>query len=183
LTPVASDNREAPSGFGNKVDFVLKPERTAMKTHVVKASEIQKQWILIDAEGLVVGRLASVIANRLRGKHKTTFTPSMDCGDNVIVINCEKVLFTGKKRQQKRYYWHTGFPGGIKDRTADFYLDGKHPDRVIEAAVRRMLPGTSLKRQQLTNLRIFKGSEHPHEAQNPVKLDVKAMNAKNSERA
>ena len=153
-----------------------------MKTYVAKAKDIQKQWILIDAEGLVVGRLAAVIANRLRGKHKTTFTPSMDCGDNVIVINCEKVVLTGKKLQQKPYYWHTGFPGGIKERRAKDYLQGKHPDRVLEAAVRRMLPGASLKRQQLTNLRIYKGTEHPHEAQNPVKLDVKAMNAKNSER-
>jgi large subunit ribosomal protein L13 len=153
-----------------------------MKTYVAKAKDIQKQWVLIDAEGLVVGRLAAVIANRLRGKHKTTFTPSMDCGDNVIVINCEKVVLTGKKRDQKPYYWHTGFPGGIKERRAKHYLEGKHPDRVLEAAVRRMLPGASLKRQQLTNLRIYKGTEHPHEAQNPVKLDVKAMNAKNSER-
>lgn len=151
-----------------------------MRTFSAKPSDIQKQWVLIDAEGLVVGRLASVIANRLRGKHKTTFTPSMDCGDNVIVINCEKVVLTGKKLQQKPYYWHTGFPGGIKERRAIHYLQGKHPDRVLEAAVRRMLPGESLKRQQLTNLRIYKGTEHPHEAQNPVKLDVKAMNAKNS---
>ncbi len=151
-----------------------------MKTFSASPKDIQKQWILIDAEGLVVGRLASVIANRLRGKHKTSFTPSIDCGDNVIVINCEKVVFTGKKRQQKPYYWHTGFPGGIKERRAVDYLDGKHPDRVLEAAVRRMLPGASLKRQQLTNLRIYKGAEHPHVAQNPVTLDVKAMNAKNS---
>ncbi|MFT3671860.1 50S ribosomal protein L13 [Aestuariivirga sp.] len=153
-----------------------------MKTYTAKPADIQKQWVLIDAEGLVVGRLATIIANRLRGKHKTTFTPSMDCGDNVIVINCEKVLLTGKKRDQKKYYWHTGFPGGIKERVAKDYLDGKHPDRVLEAAVRRMLPGASLKRQQLTNLRIYKGASHPHEAQNPVKLDVKAMNAKNAAR-
>ncbi len=151
-----------------------------MKTFTAKPADIQKQWLLIDAEGLVVGRLATVIANRLRGKHKTIFTPSMDCGDNVIVINCEKAVFTGKKLKQKKYYWHTGFPGGIKERTAQHYLEGKHPDRVIEAAVRRMLPGASLKRQQLTNLRIYKGASHPHEAQNPVVLDVKAMNAKNS---
>ena len=151
-----------------------------MKTFTAKPADIQKQWVLIDAEGLVVGRLATVIANRLRGKHKTIFTPSMDCGDNVIVINCEKAVFTGKKLKQKKYYWHTGFPGGIKERNAQHYLEGKHPDRVIEAAVRRMLPGASLKRQQLTNLRIYKGTSHPNEAQNPVVLDVKAMNAKNS---
>ncbi len=151
-----------------------------MKTYSAKAAEIKKDWILIDGDGLIVGRLASVIANRLRGKHKTTFTPSMDCGDNVIVINCEKVVFTGKKLKQKPYYWHTGFPGGIKERRAEFYLHGKHPERVLEAAVRRMLPGASLKRQQLTNLRLFAGPQHTHEAQNPTKLDVKAMNAKNS---
>ena len=141
-----------------------------------------KNWVLIDAEGLVVGRVATIIANRLRGKHKPTFTPHMDCGDNIIVINAEKIHFTGNKRTQKNYYWHTGFPGGIKERRADKILDGRFPDRVLEAAVRRMLPGASLKRQQLTNLRIYKGSEHPHEAQNPVKLDIKSMNPKNAVR-
>ncbi len=151
-----------------------------MKTFTATPSNIQKQWILIDAEGLIVGRLAAVIANRLRGKHKTTFTPSIDCGDNVIVINCEKVVFSGKKKDQKPYYWHTGFPGGIKERRAKDYLDGAHPDRVLEAAVRRMMPGESLKRHQMANLRIYKGTAHPHEAQNPVKLDVKSMNAKNA---
>ncbi len=151
-----------------------------MKTFSAKAQDIQKQWVLIDADGLVVGRLATIIANRLRGKHKTTFTPHMDCGDNVIVINCEKAVFTGRKLQQKKYYWHTGFPGGIKERVAKNYLEGKHPERVLEAAVRRMLPGASLKRKQLTNLRIYKGTEHPHVAQNPVVLDVKSMNAKNT---
>jgi large subunit ribosomal protein L13 len=150
-----------------------------MKTYSAKASEIQKQWVLIDADGLVVGRLAAIIANRLRGKHKPTFTPHMDCGDNVIVINCEKIAFTGKKRQQKPYYWHTGFPGGIKERRAEQFLDGKAPEKVLELAVQRMLPGASLKRQQMTNLRIFKGPVHTHEAQNPVKLDIKAMSPKN----
>jgi large subunit ribosomal protein L13 len=159
----------------------MKPrEISTMTTYTAKPADIEKKWLLIDAEGLVVGRLATVIANRLRGKHKPMFTPSMDCGDNIIVINCEKAVFTGKKRDQKKYYWHTGFPGGIKERVAKDYLDGKHPDRVIEAAVRRMLPGASLKRQQLTNLRIYKGAEHPHVAQNPTVLDVKSMNAKNS---
>jgi large subunit ribosomal protein L13 len=151
-----------------------------MKTYTAKPADIQKAWVLIDAEGLVVGRLATVIANRLRGKHKPTFTPSMDCGDNVIVINCEKAVFTGKKMDQKKYYWHTGYPGGIKERVAKDYAFGKHPDRIIEAAVRRMLPGASLKRQQLTNLRIYKGAEHPHVAQNPTVLDVKSMNPKNT---
>ena len=149
-----------------------------MKTYSAKASEIQKQWILIDADGLIVGRLAAIIANRLRGKHKPTFTPHMDCGDNVIVINCEKAAFSGKKDQQKRYYHHTGFPGGIKERSVG-HLQSKNPGRVLELAVQRMLPGASLKRQQMTNLRIFKGPEHDHVAQNPVVLDVKAMNPKN----
>ena len=150
-----------------------------MKTYSAKASEIQKQWILIDAEGLIVGRLAAIIANRLRGKHKPMFTPHMDCGDNVIVINCEKIAFTGKKDQQKRYYRHTGFPGGIKERSVTQIRVSKNPERVLELAVQRMLPGASLKRQQMTNLRIFKGPEHDHVAQNPVVLDVKAMNPKN----
>ena len=149
-----------------------------MKTYSAKASEIQKQWILIDADGLIVGRLAAIIANRLRGKHKPTFTPHMDCGDNVIVINCEKAAFSGKKDQQKRYYHHTGFPGGIKERSVG-HLQSKNPGRILELAVQRMLPGAALKRQQMTNLRIFKGPEHDHVAQNPVVLDVKAMNPKN----
>jgi large subunit ribosomal protein L13 len=153
-----------------------------MKTYTAKAKDIVKNWVLIDAEGLVVGRLATVIANRLRGKHKPTFTPHMDCGDNVIVVNCEKIAFTGNKRKDKTYYWHTGFPGGIKDRKAHQILDGKHPERVLEAAVKRMLPGAALKRQQMTNLRIYSGPSHPHEAQNPVKLDVKSMNPKNAVR-
>ena len=150
-----------------------------MKTYSAKAKDIVKNWVLIDAEGLVVGRVATIIANRLRGKHKPTFTPHMDCGDNVIVINCEKIAFTGNKLTQKNYYWHTGFPGGIKERRADKILDGKFPERILEAAVKRMLPGASLKRQQMTNLRIYRGAEHPHEAQNPTKLDVKSMNPKN----
>jgi large subunit ribosomal protein L13 len=153
-----------------------------MTTYSAKAKDIVKNWVLIDAEGLVVGRLATVIANRLRGKHKPTFTPHMDCGDNVIVINCEKIAFTGNKRAAKTYYWHTGFPGGIKERKAHQILDGKFPERVLEAAVKRMLPGASLKRQQMTNLRIYRGAAHPHEAQNPVKLDVKSMNPKNAAR-
>jgi large subunit ribosomal protein L13 len=154
-------------------------QRNNMSTYSAKAKDIVKNWVLIDAEGLVVGRLATIIANRLRGKHKPTFTPSMDCGDNIIVINCEKIALSGAKRKDKTYYWHTGFPGGIKERKAHQILDGKFPERVLEAAVKRMLPGASLKRQQMTNLRIYSGSAHPHEAQNPVKLDIKAMNPKN----
>ena len=151
-----------------------------MTTYSAKAKDIEKKWLLVDAEGLIVGRAAAIIANRLRGKHKPTFTPSMDCGDNIVVINAEKIVFSGKKRQQKTYYWHTGFPGGIKERRAHQWLDGKFPDRVLEAAVKRMMPGGPLKRQQMSNLRIYAGGEHPHEAQNPVKLDIASMNPKNT---
>jgi large subunit ribosomal protein L13 len=150
-----------------------------MKTYTAKPSDIEKKWWLIDAEDLVVGRLAVVIADLLRGKHKTTFTPHMDCGDNVIVINAEKVKLTGRKRTDKKYYWHTGYPGGIKERTADKILDGAHPERVILKAVQRMIPSGPLGRQQFSNLRVYAGTEHPHEAQQPEVLDVAAMNPKN----
>jgi large subunit ribosomal protein L13 len=129
-----------------------------------------------------VGRLAAIIATRLRGKHKPTFTPHMDCGDNVIVINAEKVVFTGRKLQQKKYYWHTGFPGGIKERRADKILTGRFPERVVEKAVERMLPRGPLGRQQLSNLRVYPGPAHPHEAQAPEKLDIAVMNTKNLRR-
>ncbi len=151
-----------------------------MKTYSPKASEIQKDWILINAEGLVVGRLASIIAKRLRGKHKPTFAPHMDCGDNVVVINAEKVRLTGNKRTDKTYYRHTGHPGGIKSITAEKVLAGAHPERVLMKAVERMMPGGPLTRQQMTNLRIFAGGEHSHEAQKPTVLDVKSMNSKNT---
>jgi len=150
-----------------------------MKTYSAKPSEIEKKWILIDADGLVVGRLASIIASRLRGKHLPTFTPHMDTGDNVIVINADKVKLTGRKLDQRRFYWHTGYPGGIKDRTQRQIMDGSHPERVLENAVRRMMPGGPLSRQQLKNLRVYAGAEHPHEAQQPVALDVASMNSKN----
>jgi large subunit ribosomal protein L13 len=126
-----------------------------------------------------VGRLASIIAARLRGKHKPTFTPHMDMGDNIVVINADKVKLTGRKLDQHRFYWHTGYPGGIKDRTARELLEGRFPQRVLENAVRRMLPRGPLGRQQLRNLRVYPGAEHPHDAQQPVQLDVAAMNAKN----
>jgi large subunit ribosomal protein L13 len=151
-----------------------------MQTFSARPSDIDKKWVLIDADGLVVGRLATIIANRLRGKHKPTFTPHMDCGDNIIVINAEKVAFTGNKRQAKTYHWHTGFPGGIKERKAHQFLDGKFPERVLELAVKRMLPGGPLKRQQMSNLRVYKGTEHPHIAQNPEKLDIASRNPKNT---
>ena len=128
-----------------------------MKTFSAKPADIDKKWVLIDAEGIVLGRLAPIVAMRLRGKHKATFTPHMDMGDNVIVINADKVQMTGNKRADKRYYWHTGFPGGIKHRTAGQILEGKHPERVILKAIKRMLPGGPLGRQQMGNLRVYAG--------------------------
>jgi large subunit ribosomal protein L13 len=149
----------------------------------VKPAEVDKKWVLIDGAGLVVGRLASVIAMRLRGKHKPSFTSHVDCGDNIIVINAEKVVFTGRKTEQKVYFHHTGYIGGIKERTAKFILQGRFPERVLEKAVQRMLPRGTLGRQQLSNLRVYKGAAHPHEAQQPVALDVAALNRKNSRAA
>ncbi|WP_419826930.1 50S ribosomal protein L13 [Sphingomonas sp.] len=140
---------------------------------------VEKKWLLIDADGLVVGRLASIVANILRGKHKPSFTPHIDCGDNVVIINAEKVRFTGKKLQQQTYYKHTGYAGGIKEITADKVLAGRFPERVLEKAVERMIPRGPLGRQQMRNLRIFAGTEHPHTAQDPQPLDVAAMNRKN----
>lgn len=154
-----------------------------MGTFVQKPAEVEKKWILIDAEGLVVGRLATLIANRLRGKHKATFTPHVDDGDNIIVINAEKVVFTGKKYSDKTYYWHTGYPGGIKERTARQIIEGRFPERVLEKAVERMVPRGPLGRRQMKNLRVYAGAEHPHEAQQPVTLDVAKLNSKNTRSA
>src|ERR1700760_3070525 len=148
-------------------------------TYSAKPSEIVKKGVLIDAEGVVVGRLASLVALRLRGKHKPTFTPHMDDGDNVIIINAAKVLFTGDKLKKKVYYHHTGYIGGIKERTAGEIMRGKFPERVVEKAVERMLPRGPLGRRQLSNLRVYPGTEHPHEAQQPEALDVGKLNAKN----
>lgn len=150
-----------------------------MGTTSIKPAEVDKKWILIDAEGLTLGRMATIIATRLRGKHKPQFTPHVDCGDNVIVINAEKVNLTGNKRQADIFYWHTGFPGGIKQRTKGQILDGKFPERVVEKAVERMLPKGPLGRQVFKNLRVYAGAEHPHEAQQPELLDVASMNPKN----
>jgi len=154
-----------------------------MKTYSAKPAEIEKKWVLIDASGLVVGRLASIIAMRLRGKHRPNYTPHVDCGDNVIVVNAEKVVLTGRKLDQKVYHHHTGYPGGIKDRKAKFILGGKFPERVLEKAVERMLDEGPLARKQFGNLRVYKGPSHPHEAQNPVALDIAAMNPKNKRSA
>jgi large subunit ribosomal protein L13 len=153
-----------------------------MSTFVQKPAEVEKKWVLIDAEGLVVGRLASIIANRLRGKHKPTFTPHVDDGDNVIVINADKVVFTGKKYTDKKFYWHTGYPGGIKERTMRQTLEGRFPERVLEKAVERMVPRGPLGRRQMKNLKVYAGATHPHEAQQPTALDVAALNAKNTKR-
>jgi large subunit ribosomal protein L13 len=150
-----------------------------LTTRSAKASDITHGWIVVDAEGAVVGRLASFIAKRLRGKHRADFTPHVDTGDFVVVINAEKVAFTGKKREKKIYYHHTGYPGGIKERVAGKILDGKHPERVVEKAVERMLPRGPLGRRQFGNLRVYKGPDHPHAAQTPEPLDIASMNRKN----
>ena len=150
-------------------------------TASLKPADVDKKWLLIDAEGAVVGRLASFIAMRLRGKHKANYTPHVDCGDRVIVINADKVKFTGRKLEQKVYYRHTGHPGGVKEVTAARQLAGRFPERVLEKAVERMLPKESpLARKQLSQLRVYPGTEHPHEAQNPEVVDFKGLNAKNT---
>jgi len=152
-------------------------------TKFLKTADIEKKWILIDAEGVVVGRLATFVAMRLRGKHRPDYTPHVDCGDNVIIINADKVHFTGKKRSDKIYYRHTGYVGGIKETTAGKILDGRFPDRVMRKAVQRMLPKESpLARKQLSNLRVYAGSEHEHTAQNPEVIDFKSVSEKNVKR-
>ena len=153
-----------------------------MKTYIARPSDITRKWFLVDAKDLVLGRLSVVLANYVRGKHKATYTPSIDCGDNIVVINAEKVVLTGNKMDNKVHYWHTGYPGGIKSIKAVDVLEGKFPERVVMKAVKRMLPGGPLSRQQLTNLRIYSGSDHPHEAQNPEWINIKSMNNKNIKR-
>ena len=150
-----------------------------MKTLSLKTADVQKKWVLIDAEGLVLGRLASIIAMRLRGKHKPTFTPHIDCGDNIVVINAEKIRFTGNKLADKIYYRHTGYAGGIKGITAGKVLEGKFPERVLEKAVERMIPRGPLGRDQMRALHLYNGTEHPHGGQDPQPLDVASMNRKN----
>ncbi len=150
-----------------------------MTTFVAKPAEVEKKWVLIDASGLVVGRLATLIAMRLKGKHKAIYTPHVDCGDNVIVINAEKVVFTGKKLEKKVYHHHTGYIGGIKERSAKMIMEGRFPERILEKAVERMLKRGPLHRKIMGNLRVYKGEKHPHEAQNPEKLDIAKLNRKN----
>ena len=149
------------------------------QTRSIKPAEVEKEWHLIDADGLVVGRVASIIANILRGKHKPSYTPHVDCGDHVIVINADKVKFTGKKTTDKVYYKHTGYVGGIKETTPEKVLEGRFPERVLEKAVERMIPRGPLGRQQMRALHLYNGTEHPHDGQSPQVLDVASMNRKN----
>ena len=150
-----------------------------MRTYVAKPGEVDKKWVVIDGTGLVVGRLAAIIADRLKGKHKPTFTPHVDTGDNIIVVNAEKVVFSGNKYEDKQYYRHTGYPGGLKIRTPRMIQEGKFPERIVELAVERMMKRGPLQRKLMRNLKIYKGPDHPHAAQNPVALDVAKMNRKN----
>ena len=175
-----------PRARRNRAPFFagyIHKEHVQMTTFSAKPAEIEKKWVMIDAQGLVVGRLATIVARRLRGKHLPIFTPHVDCGDNVIIVNAEKVVLTGRKVQQKVYRHHTGYIGGIKERTARSILEGKFPERIVEKAVERMLPRGPLGRRQLGNLRVYKGPEHPHAAQQPETLDVAAMNRKNTRSA
>ena len=154
-----------------------------MKTYSAKAADIDKKWVLIDAKGLVVGRLATIVAMRLRGKHLPTYTPHVDCGDNIIIINAAKVVLTGQKLKKKVYYHHTGYIGGIKERTAGAIMAGKFPERILEKAVERMVPRGPLGRVQMGNLRVYGGADHPHEAQTPETIDIAKLNRKNTRAA
>jgi large subunit ribosomal protein L13 len=151
-----------------------------LRTYVAKPKEIERKWWIVDAQDLVVGRASTIIANILRGKHKPTFTPNLDCGDHVVVINADKIKLTGKKYAEKLYYWHTGHPGGIKDRTAREIMEGKYPERILEYAVSRMISRGPLQRDIMTKLHIYKGTEHKHQGQNPQVLDIASMNRKNT---
>ena len=145
------------------------------QTKSAHASNVTKKWLLVDAEDVVLGRLATTVSNLLRGKHKSNYTPHVDCGDNVIIINAEKIKLTGNKLNDKTYYWHTGYPGGIKSRTAKKILEGKFPDRIIRLAVKRMIPKGPLGSQQISNMKVYNGSAHPHDAQAPEKLDISEL--------
>ncbi|MDP9195468.1 MAG: 50S ribosomal protein L13 [Pseudomonadota bacterium] len=154
-----------------------------MQTKSLKPAEVTRKWYIVDAEGIVLGRLAAILAKILRGKHKPAFTPHIDCGDSIIVINAEKVALTGNKRDDDIFYWHTGYPGGIKERSKGQILDGRFPGRVITKAVERMMPKGSLGRHQMVNLKVYAGAAHPHAAQQPEVLDVGALNRKNKRSA
>ncbi len=155
-----------------------------MKTSFLKPADVEKKWYLIDAEGLILGRLSALIVTRLRGKHRPDYTPHIDCGDQIIVINADKIRVSGRKMTNRIYYRHTGYPGGIKQVNTQEILKGKRPTRLLKEAVRRMLPKESpLARKQLSDLRIYAGNEHPHTAQQPEKIDIKLLNEKNTLRA
>ena len=154
-----------------------------MKTYSARPREIERKWIVVDAEGVILGRLAAVLATRLRGKHKPMFTPHLDCGDNIIVVNAEKVKLTGRKLEDKRFYWHTNYPGGIKSKTMGEILAGKNPERVVIKAVERMITRNALGRRVMGKLHVYAGPDHPHSAQNPEALDIGAMNPKNKRSA
>lgn len=152
-------------------------------TQSVRTEDVQRSWVLIDAENLILGRLASLVANRLRGKNKPFFTPHVDCGDFVVIINADKIALTGAKLTDKKFYWHTGYAGGIKERTMQQILTSKHPERVVIKAIERMIPRGPLGRDVMRKLRVYAGASHPHEAQNPIKWDIAALNTKNSRSA
>jgi large subunit ribosomal protein L13 len=151
-------------------------------TYSAKNTDVQKKWLIIDATDLVLGRLSTIVAKILRGKHKPIFTPHIDCGDNVIIINAEKIHLTGKKLAEKTYFWHTGYPGGIKSRTAAKIMEGKFPERILQSSIERMIGRTPLGRDQLRKLHIYQGDSHPHQAQKPEILDIASLNPKNSKR-
>jgi large subunit ribosomal protein L13 len=179
-TPAYPAPTSPPASGGLSFFLVNNRRGAAMKTMSLKPADVEKKWVVIDASGLVVGRLATLVALRLRGKHKANYTPHVDCGDNIVIVNADKVVLTGRKRDQKVYYHHTGYAGGIKERSAKFILEGRFPERIVEKAVERMLPRGPLFRQILGNLRVYKGAEHPHAAQSPETLDVAALNRKNA---
>ena len=154
-----------------------------MKTYSAKPTDVEKKWFIVDAEDVVLGRLASQISMRLRGKHKPMYTPHIDCGDNIVVINADKVKLTGRKLTNKKFYWHTGHPGGIKERTMEQILGGQFPERVLIKAVERMITRSPMGRAQMKKLHVYAGGEHPHAAQNPEVLDIAAMNPKNKRSA
>ena len=150
-----------------------------MKTYSVRPSDIVKKWYLVDATDLILGRLAVVLANYVRGKHKVYFTPNIDCGDHVVVVNAEKIKLTGNKLNNHMHYWHTGYPGGIKSRSYAQILEGKNPQEAIQLAVKRMVPKGSLGKEQLKKLYVYSGDKHPHDAQKPEPINLKTMNKKN----
>ena len=151
-----------------------------MRTYSAKPADVQKKWLLIDANGLVLGRLAAIVAGLLRGKHKAMYTPHIDTGDNVIIINAEKIKLTGKKADQRVFYWYSGYPGGLKEHTPKSTLSGKYPERVVHRAIERMMPKDSpLAREQMKKLKVYAGAAHPHEAQSPEAVDIAGRNRKN----